>query len=121
MTPRPVKHRRLENYLRTFRKRLGFTQQEVAMLLGCSDGSEVSRHERFGQRPALATAFLYGLLFCVPLEELFAGVYDEAGEDLIHRVSRLVEELKKHPNAGVLRKRQFLEGLLSNNLSDPQQ
>ena len=37
---------KLENYLRTYRKRSGLTQREVAFLVGCRNGAQVSRYER---------------------------------------------------------------------------
>jgi len=108
---------RLQNYLRISRKRAGLSQREVAILVGCSDGSEVSRHERFTRRPTLATAFLYEKLFDVPVSELFAGITEEAEETLYHRARLLTEELEKQADPLSARKRQFLNTLLKRNHS----
>jgi len=106
---------RLENYLRTFRKRTGLSQREVALLLGCSNGAKVSRYERFARRPTLATALVCEKLFGVPVAEIFAGIEDEASEALRQRVCLLAEQLEKQPSNAVARKRQFLDALRSRN------
>ena len=41
----------LHNYLRTYRKRAGLSQAEVAFLLGCHSGAKVSRYEHAARRP----------------------------------------------------------------------
>jgi transcriptional regulator with XRE-family HTH domain len=66
---------KLENYLRTYRKRSGLSQDEMAFLLGCQNGTKVSRYERFARKPNLETLFAYEVVFGAPARELFAGVY----------------------------------------------
>ena len=65
----------LSNYLRTFRKRSGLSQDDVAFLLGVQSGAEVSRHETFKRVPTLKTALSYEAIFGVPVRELFAGEF----------------------------------------------
>jgi transcriptional regulator with XRE-family HTH domain len=50
---------KLDNYLRTYRKKLGLTQREVAFVLGCHGGAKVSRYERSGCIPDFKTNFAY--------------------------------------------------------------
>jgi transcriptional regulator with XRE-family HTH domain len=76
---------RLENYLRTHRKHSGLTQQEVAFLLGCENGAQVSRYEKRRRLPPLETALACGVIFGVPMEELFAGVQVRVGKDIEKR------------------------------------
>lgn len=49
---------KLDNYLRTYRKKLGLTQREVAFLLGCHSGAKVSRYERSARIPLLTSSWL---------------------------------------------------------------
>jgi transcriptional regulator with XRE-family HTH domain len=107
--------RRLPNYLRTFRKRAGLSQKDVAFLLGCTNESKASRYERFVREPTLTTALACEALFGVPLSELFAGMYDDASESVIARARSLIEQIEKQPESALDRKRKFLEALLSKN------
>src|SRR3989442_14472028 len=84
---------RLPNYLKTYRKRAGVSQDEVAFLLGCRSGAKVSRYERLASRPSLETAFAYEALFGVPARELFAGVYEKVEEQIKKRARILAGKL----------------------------
>jgi transcriptional regulator with XRE-family HTH domain len=86
---------KLDNYLRTYRKKLGLTQREVAFLLGCHSPAKVSRYERSGRVPDLKTIFAYEAIFQKPARELFAGIYDRAERETRRRVRQLVSRLKK--------------------------
>jgi transcriptional regulator with XRE-family HTH domain len=116
--PHHVMFRRLPNYLRTFRKRAGLSQKDVALLLGCTNESKASRYERFVREPTLVTALACEALFGIPLSELFAGIYDEAYEAVVTRARLLIEQIEKQPRSGLVRRRQFLQALLSK--SNPQ-
>ena len=54
----PIMIHKLENYLRTYRKKSGLTQREVAFLLGCQNGAQVSRYEKRRRLPPPAIASL---------------------------------------------------------------
>jgi transcriptional regulator with XRE-family HTH domain len=91
---------RLENYLRTYRKRSGLTQQEVGYLLGCANGALVSRYEKRHRLPPLETALACEEIFGVSVSELFAGVRQAAGRDVGKRRLELRARLQaKTPNA----------------------
>jgi DNA-binding XRE family transcriptional regulator len=47
---------KLDNYLVMYRKRAGFSQDEVAYLLGAQSGSMNCRYERFKRKPSLEAA-----------------------------------------------------------------
>lgn len=66
----PMARRKLPNYLRTHRKRAGLLQRELALLLGCKSGAEVSRYERSTRQPTLRTALAYEAVFGTPAREL---------------------------------------------------
>jgi transcriptional regulator with XRE-family HTH domain len=82
-------HPRLQNYLRTYRRRAGFSQDEVAYLLGAASGTKTSRYERFRRTPSLETALACEALFGVPVRELFAGVYQKVERETRMRARRL--------------------------------
>src|SRR5256885_6196067 len=70
---------RPENWLGTYRKRAGLPQREVAFLVGCRNGAQVSRYEKRRRLPPLRTALACEAAFGVPVSELFAGLRDVAG------------------------------------------
>lgn len=86
---------RLRNYLRTHRKRMGLTQDEMAFLLGCQSGAKVSRYERFARQPCLHTIFLYEAFFGVPAKELFAGEFQKAERLALGRLRFLMIRLER--------------------------
>ena len=69
----------LDNYLRTYRKRFGLSQSEMAFLLGCASGAKISRYERNARRPGLDTLLAYERIFGVSIRDLFAGVDEKVG------------------------------------------
>ena len=93
---------KLDNYLRTYRKKLGLTQREVAFLLGCHDGAKVSRYERRGAVPNLKTIFAYEGIFQKPARELFAGIYDRAERETLKKIRLLVSRLRKRQESPAL-------------------
>jgi len=76
---------RLENYLRTHRKRSGLTQRDVAFLLGWKTGGSLGRYEKRRRLPPLKTALACEEIFGVPVGELFAGVRQAVGKDIEKR------------------------------------
>jgi transcriptional regulator with XRE-family HTH domain len=91
---------KLENYLRTYRKRSGLTQHEVGFLLGWENGDQVSRYEKRHRLPPLETALACEEIFGVPAGELFAGIRQAVGRDIEKRRLALRARLQtKTPNA----------------------
>ena len=76
---------RLENYLRTHRKRSGLTQREIAFLLGWKTGGSLGRYEKRRRLPPLKTALACEEIFGVPVSELFAGIRQAVGRDIEKR------------------------------------
>src|SRR5947208_10163448 len=91
---------KLENYLRTYRKRSGLTQREVAFLVGCRNGAQVSRYEKRRRLPPLRTALALEAAFGVPVSELFAGLREMAGKAVGERLLTLKSKLETNPSQG---------------------
>ena len=83
----------LQNYLRTYRRRSRFSQEEVALLLGSRSGTRVSRYEQRVRKPTLETALAYEAIFQVPVRELFAGLYQKVERETAARAEELAERL----------------------------
>lgn len=83
---------KLDNYLRRYRRRVGFSQKEVAFLLGCGAPSKVSRYEQLDRKPGLEAALAYEAVFGVPVRELFAGIYEKVQEKVLKRARVLTRD-----------------------------
>src|SRR5437762_13043164 len=86
---------KLENYLRTYRKQSGLSQDEVARSSGCQNGTKVSRYERFARKPSLETLFAYEVVFGAPARELFAGAYQKVEKRISNRAQLLTRILNR--------------------------
>ena len=84
---------RLQNYLRSHRRKSGLTQQEVAFLLGCRTGDPISRYEKRRRLPPLETALACEAIFGVPVSELFAGVHEARVKEIRRRMAELRSSL----------------------------
>ena len=84
-----------KTYLKTYRKRVGFTRDEVAFLTGCVSGSHYSRHEHGYQLPQLQRALMYQIIFSTAVCALYAGVFAETHAEVKKRASALWKYLEK--------------------------
>ena len=92
---------KLENYLRAYRKRSGLSQSEVAYLLGCKNGAQVSRYERRRHMPPLRTALAFQAALGTPLSELYAGTYELVAKQVRSRAQNLSVQLQtRNPQRG---------------------
>jgi transcriptional regulator with XRE-family HTH domain len=89
---------KLQNYLRTYRKRAGFSQDEMAFLLGCRRGTKVSRYECFRRLPELQTVLAYEVVLGVPARELLAGIFEQVQRVTIRRAKTLYRRLDATPH-----------------------
>ncbi|MEW6306746.1 MAG: helix-turn-helix transcriptional regulator [Verrucomicrobiota bacterium] len=115
---------RLPNYLRSHRKRLAFSQEDVAFLLGAGSGAKVCRYERFVRVPSLETALAFEVIFRKPVRELFAGQYEKVECRVLARAQKLLETVDEgEPNRIAIQKRKAIIDLAAagdgelNNLS----
>jgi transcriptional regulator with XRE-family HTH domain len=87
---------RLPHYLRTHRRRSGFSQTEIAALLGTASSTKVSRYETFTRMPAVETIWAYEVVFNQPASELFAGCYEAVRQSVQVRAGRMLRTLLTH-------------------------
>lgn len=90
---------KLPNYLRTFRRRAGYAQNDIAFLLDSSSGTRIGRHERFDRLPLTTTVFAYEVIFRAPARELFAGVYERIEREITRRALALSKRLGERPES----------------------
>jgi transcriptional regulator with XRE-family HTH domain len=115
-----MRSQRLDNYLRAHRKNLGFTQTEVAYLLGFDNANLVSRYEKRERMPPVQTALAYEAIFGIPVAELFAGVRQRIVSDVEKRRSELTSRLRAKDQTGIaapLMKARKLRSLANNGRS----
>ena len=89
--------RKLPNYLRLNRKRLGFSEEEIAFLLGTHTACQVSRYEHFHRVPRLMTALAYHVIFRTSPPELFGGKYQKVERQIRRRAKHLLRRLEQRP------------------------
>jgi transcriptional regulator with XRE-family HTH domain len=110
----------LNNYLRTYRKRTGLSQDEVAFLLGVQCGTKVSRYERSSRTPGLESVLAYELVFSVPARRLFAGVFRKVETVTIRRAKALIRRLSPATRSPLAaRKLELLQAIASGSVSGP--
>jgi transcriptional regulator with XRE-family HTH domain len=85
---------RLENYLLSYRKESGLSQEEVGFLLGCEDGTLVSRYEKRRRLPPIKTLLACEEIFGAPIAELFAGMQQSVKKDVARRRLELMSKLQ---------------------------
>ena len=91
----------LPNYLRTNRKQLSLSQEEVAFLLGMKGldkGGKVSREENYSRVPTLETALAYEAIYGKPNRELFAGLYEQITPGVSSRAKILSYKKSETPD-----------------------
>ena len=106
-------HKRIASHLGTHRRRSGFTQLELARLVGYRNSGKVSRHERGVTVPPLSVTLAYEAVFHVPIHELFPGIHEAALKNIEKRMADLDAALGRKSaterNAGATaRKLQFM-------------
>jgi transcriptional regulator with XRE-family HTH domain len=93
--PASMATHKLANYIRAYRKKSGLSQREVAYLLGCDTGAQVSRYERRRRMPPAQTALACQAVFGTPVADFFAGSYETAAKEVKRRAQKLGLELQK--------------------------
>jgi DNA-binding XRE family transcriptional regulator len=86
-------HKRIGSHLGVHRRKSGFTQLELARLIGHRNIGRVSRHERAVTVPPLSVALSYEAVFRVPIYELFPGIHEMALKNIEARMADLEEAL----------------------------
>jgi len=92
---------KLDNYLRTYRKRSGLSQADVAYLVGSKSRAQISQYERRNSVPPLHTALALQAALNVSVSDLYAGKYDSITQEVHRRAQCLTVELRtKNPVRG---------------------
>ena len=100
-------------HLRPLRRRYGFTQKELAFLIGIRSRTGVSRIEGSKRKPNLAAVYICALLFNTPPPHLFPDLTSELHEALLRRANELYEELQGDSSKTTRIKLDFLEQLIA--------
>jgi len=79
----------LQNQLWIYRKRMGFSQKDVASLLGHKTTSHVSDYEQGKRLPGLETALKLEIILRVPVAFLYGELYEELKQSLRKTEERL--------------------------------
>ena len=112
---------KIKSYLRTFRRRSGLTQAEVAFLLAADSGAKVSRYERLSRRPNFRTALGLQVVFGIPADELLPGISAEVERKILARAHLLLRRLERHgDSARTKRKLRFLWSVAARGTMAPQ-
>jgi transcriptional regulator with XRE-family HTH domain len=91
----------LPNYLRTNRKHISLSQEEVAFLLGMKGmdkENKVSRDENNLRIPTLEFALAYEAIYGKPIRELFAGLYEQIAPEVSARAKILSYRKNETPD-----------------------
>ena len=102
---------RFKSYLRAVRRRWGFTQAELAYLLGFRTGKSISRIEALKQTPTLGVALSSAIIFNTAPVKLFPGAIFDAEQLIIARARELYDQLQGDPSTTTRIKLDFLEAL----------
>jgi len=103
-----------QNYLRSYRRRSGLSQAEMAFLLGCRSKAKVSRYEQHARRPSLESVFIYEVVFGAHAQELFRGVFEKVEKETRKRAQMLAERLRQaKPDDTIARKLSILDAIVS--------
>ncbi len=90
----------LVNYVRVHRKRIGLSRRELGMLLGYMGEGQVPRHEQLSTLPPFSVAVAYGVVFRIPIAELFPGVHSYVEQEIEQRIEVLKGMLEQQSGKG---------------------
>ena len=103
----------IDSYLQVLRRKSGFSQSDLALVLGIVTESQVSRHEQSVSIPGLLAALGYEAFFHRPISEIFPGFYRTVAvgieERLLH-LERLLQDssIKGREAEPIARKLEFM-------------
>src|SRR6266542_261915 len=103
---------RLKIYSRSFRRRVGLTQRELAFLIGVKTHAVVSRIAGLKRCPRLVWAVACEAVFDTRALELFPELFAEVHQAVFRRACELYEELQGNSSRTTRIKLDFLEKVL---------
>ena len=86
----------IPNRLWRYRQRMGFSQPQVAAILGLLSRHHICEYERGQKRPTLVTALKFEIVYRVPVAFLYPELYKQLKERLRAREERLRVKWKGH-------------------------
>ncbi len=86
----------MANRLWKYRKRMGFTQKQVAMIMGYVSPTLLSHYERGRKLPSLTTALKLEIVYRVPVAFLYPDLYQQLKEELQAREEALRSQWQNH-------------------------
>ena len=95
---------RFKNYLFRLRRMRGYSQKQLAMLIGLRGRKAVSAFEQGRRLPPLMTAMLLEIVLGTKLSEIYPECYGELGQQAVHREDRLPPRFTRHIRGRVLGK-----------------
>lgn len=111
MLKTPMSSFHLPHHLRANRKRLALSQDDVAFLLGATDGAKVSKYEHFNRVPTLETALACEVIMKRSASELFGGMYRNEERKVADRAQILLKRVEHLCSKQSTEKRRVLEDL----------
>jgi DNA-binding XRE family transcriptional regulator len=88
------------NYLRSHRRTCGLSQHELAHIVGYLTRFQVARHEDSAAIPALMVAISYEIVFRVPINEMFPGLYRSVEARIEEQLGMLEQKLQESTAKG---------------------
>jgi DNA-binding XRE family transcriptional regulator len=101
--------KRLDCYVRAYRLRCGFTQRELAFIIGAKTRTFIAYLEGRKREPKLAVAFALHIVFGSEASELFPGLFSEVEDGVMARARDLYEQLQGNSSKTTRAKLDFLE------------
>ena len=112
--------RRHPHFLQSFRKKNALSQEEMAFLLGCRTGTQVSQYERLRRQPSVETMLTCQAIFGVPVDKLFPVLYEEVELETKKRARLLSEKIRHGGMSGrAEQKLKLLNEIISRKAEEP--
>jgi DNA-binding XRE family transcriptional regulator len=105
--------KKITSHVRAYRRRWGFTQDELAFMIGLNSRSVVSKLECCDRLPTLVVGFALYTVFGTRGMELFPAVFREVEAGVLARAHELYERLQGSTAPMTRTKLDFLEELLA--------
>lgn len=80
--------------MRTHRRKVGFTQRELAHLVGCASSAQISRYERLKRVPTLHVLVAYTIIFERCGYDLYPEIFHDVEAQIKDRARDLYDELQ---------------------------
>ena len=87
-----MEHCRFPNRLKKYRRYFCFTQKEVAVMLGLTDTSPLSRWEKGLVFPSIAQVFRLSRIYKTMPQELYADLWNKVSEEIAKAEKNLLAQ-----------------------------